>query len=268
MHAVASLPSLRDLRISDTLVTGEGIRSLASLPRLESLTFFSNRISGVDLPAFAALPALRHLSIGSKYISADSLTSLEGMSNLESLTLHRAPIGDEGAAITSRLPALTRLELVETALTDEGLRSIASMNGLSALHIESLSVTDAALDRLSCMKNLRELTISPGVTDSGLKYRILRKSDGKKPGPTDRVKVNYQGWLDNGEEFDSSYGKDPFEFSVERGVIKGWLEGNRFVDVGGMIELEIPGKLGYPTGGPGGAGSTLHFTIELIEILD
>ncbi len=46
------------------------------------------------------------------------------------------------------------------------------------------------------------------TTASGLKYRILRKSEGKKPGPKDSVTVHYKGWLDDGTIFDSSYRRE------------------------------------------------------------
>ena len=47
------------------------------------------------------------------------------------------------------------------------------------------------------------------TTKSGLKYRVLRKSDGAKPkASATNVTVHYKGWLDNGKEFDSSYKRD------------------------------------------------------------
>jgi FKBP-type peptidyl-prolyl cis-trans isomerase FkpA len=105
-------------------------------------------------------------------------------------------------------------------------------------------------------------------TKSGLKYRILRKGEGKPPKVTDSVKVNYQGWLDNGKVFDSSYKKKPISFPLN-GVIKGWTEGMQLVSQGGMIELEIPSDLGYGARGfppdiPPKA--TLHFIVELLEV--
>lgn len=107
------------------------------------------------------------------------------------------------------------------------------------------------------------------TTKSGLKYRILRKSDGKKPTATDTVTVHYKGWLDDKTEFDSSYKRDKsISFPLNR-VIKGWTEGMQLVGEGGMIELEIPSKLGYGEGGAGNlipGGATLHFLVELIEI--
>ena len=107
------------------------------------------------------------------------------------------------------------------------------------------------------------------TTESGLKYRILRKSDGPTPKPHNRVRVDYSGWLDNGTVFDSSYErKDPAKFTLS-GVVQGWTEGLQFIGEGGMIELEIPPELGYgeqgkpPTIPP---NSTLHFKVELISI--
>ncbi len=107
------------------------------------------------------------------------------------------------------------------------------------------------------------------TTDSGLKYRILRKSDGPKPKADDRVTVDYSGWLDNETVFDSSYARSqPQTFGVSD-VIAGWTEGLQLIGVGGMIELEIPAELGYgETGSPPDIppNATLHFKVELHEI--
>ena len=106
-------------------------------------------------------------------------------------------------------------------------------------------------------------------TPSGLKYKILRKGNGEKPKASDTVTVNYRGWLDNGKEFDSSYKRgEAISFPLNR-VIPGWTEGMQLVGKGGMIELEIPAKLGYGARGAGGAippNAQLHFLVELIDI--
>lgn len=102
-------------------------------------------------------------------------------------------------------------------------------------------------------------------TGSGLYYRILREGKGHKPRKLNSVFAHYRGWLDSGEEFDSSY-KDngnPIEFRLDS-VIRGWTEGLQLVGEGGMIELEIPPELGYGAGGMGGIppNATLHFIVE------
>ena len=106
-------------------------------------------------------------------------------------------------------------------------------------------------------------------TPSGLHYRILRNGTGAKPKATNKVRVNYHGWLDNGKVFDSSYQRrEPISFGLNQ-VIPGWTEGMQLVGEGGMIELLIPSNLGY---GARGAGSdippnaTLHFLVELLQV--
>jgi FKBP-type peptidyl-prolyl cis-trans isomerase FkpA len=107
------------------------------------------------------------------------------------------------------------------------------------------------------------------TTKSGLKYRILRKSEGDKPKAANEVQVHYKGWLDDGTEFDSSYKRgEPIAFPLNR-VIKGWTEGMQLVGKGGMIELEIPSELGYGARGAPGAippNARLHFLVELLDI--
>jgi FKBP-type peptidyl-prolyl cis-trans isomerase FkpA len=106
-------------------------------------------------------------------------------------------------------------------------------------------------------------------TDSGLKYRVLRASSGRKPTASNTVTVNYRGWLDNGREFDSSYKRgEPISFPLD-GVIPGWTEGMQLVGEGGMIELWVPSALGYGTKGSPGSippNATLHFIVELIQV--
>lgn len=108
------------------------------------------------------------------------------------------------------------------------------------------------------------------TTDSGLKYRILRKTDGRKPNAADKVEVHYKGWLDNKKIFDSSYRRgETIEFGLNQ-VIKGWTEGVQLIGEGEMIELDIPATLGYGArgtpGGPIPPNAQLHFIVELIKI--
>jgi len=108
------------------------------------------------------------------------------------------------------------------------------------------------------------------TTDTGLKYRIIKKGNGRYPNANNKVTVNYRGWLDNGKEFDSSFKRNaPATFPL-RNVVPGWTEGLTYVDKGGAIELEIPYLLGYgaqgkpPTIPP---KATLHFYVELLDIM-
>ena len=107
------------------------------------------------------------------------------------------------------------------------------------------------------------------ITSSGLKITELVLGNGQEATPGSNVSVNYKGTLDDGKEFDSSYGRAPFEFSLGAGmVIKGWDEGVAGMKVGGKRKLVIPPELGYGSRGIGPIppNSVLTFEVELLAV--
>ena len=101
---------------------------------------------------------------------------------------------------------------------------------------------------------------------------MLQKGTGTRhPAATDMVKVNYSGWTEEGELFDSSTDRGaPADFPLN-GVIRGWGEGLRLMTPGDKARLWIPGNLGYgrrEAGQPAGSPprGTLIFDVELISI--
>ncbi len=107
---------------------------------------------------------------------------------------------------------------------------------------------------------------APGSA-SGLHWRILREGTGTRhPRASDRVRVHYAGWrAEDGELFDSSYGRGrPAEFPLG-GVIPGWTEVVQLMVEGEKRRVWIPANLAYE-GRPGPQGM-LVFDIELLAIL-
>ena len=58
---------------------------------------------------------------------------------------------------------------------------------------------------------------------NGFAFKFVQQGEGEKPANLQKVFVHYTGYLLDGTEFDSSYGKDPFSFRLGKGkVIRGW----------------------------------------------
>jgi FKBP-type peptidyl-prolyl cis-trans isomerase len=107
-------------------------------------------------------------------------------------------------------------------------------------------------------------------TNTGLRYKILKKGDGNKATKGNTVSVHYEGSLTNGQVFDSSYQRNqPIDFQLGIGqVIPGWDEGISLLKVGDKARFVIPSELGYGSAGAGGVippNATLIFDVELID---
>ncbi len=108
------------------------------------------------------------------------------------------------------------------------------------------------------------------TTSSGLKYEDTIEGTGEVAEKGKTVTVHYTGTLDDGSQFDSSIGRQPFCFRLGAGqVIKGWDEGVAGMKVGGTRKLVIPSDLGYGDRGYPGVippKATLTFVVELLSV--
>jgi peptidyl-prolyl cis-trans isomerase A (cyclophilin A) len=108
-------------------------------------------------------------------------------------------------------------------------------------------------------------------TESGLRYQFIQRGEGKQAVAGKTVFVHYEGSLESGKVFDSSYPrKKPIEFPLGQGnVIEGWDEGIALLRVGDKARFVIPSHLGYGSRGAGGAippNATLIFDVELMDV--
>lgn len=109
------------------------------------------------------------------------------------------------------------------------------------------------------------------VLASGLAYKVVRSGPetGLKPQLTDEVKVHYEGKLEDGQVFDSSYERGQPAAMPLRGLIPGWQEALQLMRPGDEWILYVPSNLGYGNDAAGQIppGSPLIFKIELIDVL-
>ena len=160
------------------------------------------------------------------------------------------------------------------------------INGLEILRIGSEAESWDAVEAFTTFESSRELRLQEeqnkaeaelekvaagfDKTNSGLRYKILKKGSGKKAQKGNTVSVHYEGSLTNGQVFDSSYKRNqPIDFQLGIGqVIPGWDEGISLLKVGDKARFVIPSELGYGSAGAGGVippNATLIFDVELME---
>ncbi len=128
-----------------------------------------------------------------------------------------------------------------------------------------------AAEREEAEAKMEKLAAGFDKTPSGLRYKIIQKGSGKKAEKNKTVSVHYEGSLENGKVFDSSYSrKKPIEFPLGQGnVIEGWDEGIALLQVGDKARFVIPSHLGYGAQGAGGVippNATLIFDVELMDV--
>ena len=136
------------------------------------------------------------------------------------------------------------------------------------------SATEAAQSEGSASQDTStkpQVTVPDGKAPKQLEETDLVVGDGATAKSGDQVTVNYVGvGYDSEEEFDASWGRGPFTFTLGTGeVIPGWDEGVAGMKVGGRRELVIPPDLAYgPQGSPPviGPNETLIFVVDLVSV--
>ena len=162
--------------------------------------------------------------------------------------------------------ALETLEIIRVGEEAQKWNAIEAFIGLKGARLKR----EAALKAESEAK-MEQLAAGFDKTESGLRYKMIQKGDGKRAEAGKTVSVHYEGSLESGKVFDSSYPrKKPIEFKLGVGqVIEGWDEGIALLQVGDKARFVIPSDLAYGTSGAGGVippNATLIFDVELMDV--
>lgn len=117
---------------------------------------------------------------------------------------------------------------------------------------------------------LAENKMKEGVISlpSGLQYKIIRASDGRKPTEADTVECRLRGSHIDGTEFENSDLSGKLATLKVSEVIPAWREALKLMPVGSKWQLFIPSQLAYVQRGSGKIGpyETTIYEIELVAI--
>src|SRR3984957_8714415 len=134
-------------------------------------------------------------------------------------------------------------------------------------HFWSSSTRQVCPTRVICVSSKPEIEFPSGPAPAQLVVDDLVVGDGPEAVPGGTVEVHYVGVdFDNGEEFDSSWGRgQPIAFPLQ-GLIQGWQDGIPGMKVGGRRQLIIPPEQAYGPAGSGHqlSGKPLIFVIDLL----
>jgi peptidyl-prolyl cis-trans isomerase A (cyclophilin A) len=168
--------------------------------------------------------------------------------------------------------AIAQGDVIETLAIERVGDAAQNWNAVEAFRVfENARAKREEEAKKAAQEALDKLAAGFDQTDSGLRYKIIQKGSGAQAEKGKSVSVHYEGSLDNGQVFDSSYRrKDPITFTLGIGqVIQGWDEGIALLKEGDKARFVIPSYLGYGERGAGGvipANATLVFDVELVKV--
>jgi peptidyl-prolyl cis-trans isomerase A (cyclophilin A) len=163
-------------------------------------------------------------------------------------------------------------DIIETLVIERVGDAAQNWNAIEAFRVfENARAKREEEAKKAAQEALDKLAAGFDQTDSGLRYKIIQKGSGVQAEKGKSVSVHYEGSLDNGQVFDSSYRrKDPITFTLGIGqVIQGWDEGIALLQEGDKARFVIPSYLGYGERGAGGVippNATLVFDVELVKV--
>ncbi|MFP4445427.1 MAG: FKBP-type peptidyl-prolyl cis-trans isomerase N-terminal domain-containing protein [Desulfosudaceae bacterium] len=190
------------------------------------------------------------------------------MENFEAATLDKqAFLNGIKDALDQKAPRLSR---------DQGLHVKNLVFDKEREHKNQQIMLTADENRERQEKFLAENKTREGIhtTDSGLQYEILKKGDGPRPTPADKIRVHLKGMLLDGTVFDSSYADGIPLVGPVKGDIPVWEEALTLMRVGAKYKFFVPSQLAYgekgtfQQGGNIGPNQMIILELELLGIVN
>ena len=141
---------------------------------------------------------------------------------------------------------------------------------LAAMKAREQSVKDTVADLIQKYED-GSLASQLTTHESGLKYMLFEKGNGREAESGNFVRVHYSGFLKDKTNFDNTFtDAEPFTFRLDRGrVIPGWDIGVDLMAVGGKGIFFIPYGLAYGVAGKPPRipeKADLVFYIEVVDV--
>jgi hypothetical protein len=170
LPALASLPHLTHLDLSQTRITDLGLQQLKGAPGVVELNlYYAEQVTDEGLAAVKGWRRLKRVNLRGTKVTDTTLEHLAHVPTLEAIDVGFAQITDVGLDHLAALPNLKELFIGGNKLTDTGLQALRQLPALTSLSLGgaqrtdsglwSISLTEQGLDAVVTLKNLRELRL-------------------------------------------------------------------------------------------------------------
>ncbi len=169
---IATLRTVNEMEMVATRMTNAGLASIATMQNLQVLHLeCTAAVTDEGLKALATLPKLRHLRLSGQFTDR-GLAHLAAAPSLKAMWLETPRATEEGLHSLSRIQSLERLCVPWLdRITEQSVSHLRSMPRLKALGVGDARSANAGMASLATLTNLEVLAIKggPGLTDGGLK---------------------------------------------------------------------------------------------------
>jgi Leucine-rich repeat (LRR) protein len=162
--ALVKLPTLRELRMADTLITATTIHAIAGRTELEEVDLAGTPVDDASAALLFGAPRMRILRLDDTPITDAALTTTPGPQLVE-LYVSRTAVGDQGMAMLDRVPRLAALGLGHTSIGEATLERIGRLGELHTLVLSRVRVPPAALAKLAGLHALERLYLDLSHAD-------------------------------------------------------------------------------------------------------
>ena len=160
LRLIGRIPAVEWVWIDAFAVTNDGLKPLAILPRLSSLSLYdATNISVNGLKHLEDSQRLTSLSLNSANISNAETGPIASLANLQYLDLSESRITDNSFALLSSLKKLKSLNVGKTNVSDQGMQAVNAMQKLEGLNLDDTAVGDATVGKLR-LPELTSLSLS------------------------------------------------------------------------------------------------------------
>ena len=184
MKNLEGIETLKDLRLSGSLVGDSGLESLKGLKNLSSLDL-RHELSARGLEHLAGLPIEKLVLRGTR----DNVLKLDSLPYLRYLDLTGSYITDASLKQSTGLGGLSYLSLADTWITDAGLECLKGMHELMTLDLCNTMISGASLGCLSGMKDLSK--VRPYENQAGRRRTAARCEAGERGKPVSSGHFDY-----------------------------------------------------------------------------